>query len=118
MPDENELPVFDESQNITEVGRIFDGLKYGVHMEIKYLDCKHPKELLVTYKGYPVYCEMDNDLECYVPRDDWEGQIERLYVMAKKREQVKVKQIKTKNKAANKGIMESFLEKLKMKWGI
>ena len=118
MPEEEALPVFDEDQDIVEIGRFFDGLRYGVHLEIKYMDCKYPKELVVTYKGYTVYCEMNNELECYIPRDEWEEQLERLYVMAKQKEQVKIKEIKSKNKAINKGVMEVFLEKLKMKWGI
>ena len=116
VPDEETMPVFDEDQDIVEVGRIFDGLRYGIHLEIKYIDNR--KELMVTYQGYTVYCEMNNELECYVPRDEWEEKLEGLYVMAKKNEKTKIKEIKSKNKAINKGVMEVFLEKLKMKWGI
>lgn len=63
------------------IGMHFDGLSRGMHLEIKYDDST--TELEVHYKGYLVYKEVKGELATYIPIDEWEGWIERLFKSAK-----------------------------------
>lgn len=111
-----ELPEFDEDEITYEVGWMFDGLSRGMHLEIKYID--HEKSLTATYKGYVVFSEVAGELESYAPFPEWEDLIERLYKVAKdKRKELKRSEKKDREKLVNQK-QNSFLERMRMKWGI
>lgn len=110
---EDELPTFDEDERVAEVGRIFDGLSRGVHIEIKYIE----GALSVIYKGYLVFMESSGDLECYVPNDEWENKIENFYKIALKLQR-KDKKEKVLEKTKKENVLKKSLFKhLLEKWG-
>lgn len=102
------------NQNV--VGYYFDGLNRGMHLDIKYNE--EEKELLVNHKGYKVYCEVCGDLTCYVPSNDWENQIDKLYGIAKVKEKDKRKVEKEARKQEVEERKISLLQMLKELWGL
>ena len=99
-----------------DVGWIFDGLSRGMHLEIKYVE--HRKELLVTWKGYPVYKEVAGVLESYAPLPEWEGMIDRLYKVAKvknKNDETEEKEELTKEAER---IKMNWWQKIRLRWGL
>ena len=106
------------------VGMYFDGLKYSMHLAIKYTDLKDEyghnswTELEVTYKGYSVYKEIKGELAAYVPNTEWEEKIEKLFKIAKEKEdqfrdeerQERIKEAKQKK--------NEWIQKLRTLWGI
>jgi hypothetical protein len=75
--------------SMTTIGYHFDGLNRGMQLEIRYLD--YESELKVHFKGHLVFKEVKGELVTYIPHDEWEGHIESLYKVAKKK-QVKEKE--------------------------
>jgi len=127
------LPEQDPDTPIHEIGKTFDGLKYGYHIELSYLkngsipiklseyQTIHEdasKVLKVSYKGYLVYLEAEGDLHIFTPNPEWEDIILKIYLSAEKLQ----KTYKFKNSAdslieAKKNKL-NFLERLRDKWGI
>jgi len=114
--DDEELPVTDEDEAIYEIGRHFSGLRAGIHLEITYF--KDNKKLEVSYKGYPVYREIENELEMYTPFMEWEDKINKLHEIAKRKEKDKMKEIKEIKKIKERSEKLNFLEKLRNMWGL
>jgi hypothetical protein len=106
----------DETAWSRDIGFIFDGLSRGIHLEIKYLSDE--KSLTVYHKGYTVFREVSGDLEGYVPQPEWEDQVERLFKIAKQiaEDRTKVEKEAFK-KVAEKRAM-SYLEQLRLRWGV
>ncbi len=101
--------------NVIEIGWLFDGLSSGMHLEIKYLE--EFKELKVTYKGNIVYREIAGELFAYVPNDEWETNINKLYAIAEKRElteRLKKKKILVEESNKNKN---NWFKNMKDRWG-
>jgi hypothetical protein len=115
LPEDDEMPELDMDDPSIEIGRHFDGLPYNVHLEIKYIG--EEKKLLVTYKGYMVYCETEGDLECYVPNKEWERKIDDIYSIAKIKEQKHKESLPKEKKEARHREKMNFLEEIKRKWG-
>lgn len=103
-------------ENTEKLGWYFDGLIRGMHLEIKYMD--ENKELTVNYKGYCVYRELTGDLEAYIPLKEWEDMIDRLYNVARKIRVVHHKNEKEERKQELKRAKETWLQKMKNKWGL
>jgi hypothetical protein len=99
-----------------DVGWVFDGLSRGMHLEIKYQE--HKKELLVTYKGYPVYREVSGVLEGYHPLDEWEDMVERLYAVAQQKNKQESKIEKEEMTKEAERLKENWIDRLRLKWGI
>ena len=97
------------------IGLHFDGLSRGMHMEIKYDEER--SELSLTYKGYTAYRECMGEIETYVPNEEWEGWIERLWSVSKKiqREQ-KEKDFKNRAIQAER-TKQDWLDSLMKRWG-
>jgi hypothetical protein len=113
--DEDAMPTADEDESVYKIGMIFDGLRYGTHIEIKYKSDE--SELLVSYKGYPVYREITGELDSYIPNDEWERKIEDLYDIAKQMDKKRREKMgKTKEEETTKERM-SFLQKIIKRWG-
>lgn len=134
MYDEPEgLPEEDIDAPIREIGKVFDGLKFGHHLEISYLkESLIPikisefytryeeafKVIKVLWKGYLVYLEAEGDLLIFTPSSDWEDVILKIYDSAAKlQKQRKMDNIAETQIEAKKNKL-SFLERLRERWGI
>jgi hypothetical protein len=131
--EDEQMPVYDPDSPIMEMGKIFDGLKFGYHLEISFMmEGAIPvkineyktiyeaasKVIKVTYKGYLVYLETESDLRIYKPMDEWEDIINTIYASAKKLQITHRKDSEIEEKAENKKNKLSFLERLRETWGI
>jgi hypothetical protein len=131
--EEEEMPVYDIDSPLTEMGKLFDGLKFGYHIEISYMtegavpvkESEHytsynsaSKVIKVTYKGYLVYLEAEGELHIYKPMDEWEDIINTIYTSAKKLQMKHREENKIEEKESNKQNKLSFLERLRETWGI
>ena len=111
-----EMPTFGDHETVYEIGWIYDGLNQGLHLEIKYSNPEN--KLTVYYKGYEVYREVSGELEAYAPFEEWENAIQELYKISKIRQKDKKEKDYINKKEIVKKIKLSFLEKLRMRWGI
>lgn len=102
-------------ESIENIGWYFDGLSRGMHIEIKYTE--ESKELLVRCKGIIVYREVGGDLEAYIPMPEWENMINKLYVVARKMHIKNSRLEKEQRKKAIRQQKESWLTKMRNKWG-
>ena len=110
------MQTFEEDSLSHDVGRVWDGLSRGMHLEVQYMENK--RELTVYEKGYLVYKESSGDLMCYVPKESWEEKINQLYDCAKNIEKSKKKEdLNEHNQAADRA-KKSWLWKIRDKWGI
>lgn len=99
-----------------EIGRHFDGLGRGMHMEIFYKE--DSSEMSVYHRGYLVYQESQGDLVSYIPNDEWEGWVSSLFKVAKKmqREEKEI-EFQSKVKEAERS-KQSWLRDIASRWGI
>jgi hypothetical protein len=134
MPEEEGLPIYDVHTNLREVGKMFDALKFGTHLEITYLDEARVEKierrtpyfieyevmdhvLTVSYKSYPVYREVENTLYLFIP-GEWEKDIERIYNFALKIKKQKKEEMIIEYKEKDKKDKINLLDRLKRLWGI
>jgi len=117
IPDDNPgIPTMDEDQPIYELGKHFSALSHGMHLEINFF--YDERRLTVTYKGHPVYCEIENELEAYVPLAEWEDKVDELLKIAKMKEHVVVGKLKEEKKEEENRSILNYLQTLRTKWGI
>ena len=102
--------------DIHSIGYYYDGLKNGWHLELRYLF--ETKELTVHYRGYLVFKEMAGELYAYNPMKDWEIIIHKLHRSAKEVENKDKAEEKVENKIATARAKQSWLDKMKERWGI
>jgi len=107
----NRIPI-----GTSEIGWIFDGLNRGIHMEIKYT--LETSDLVVYFKGYEVYREIGGELYAYSPNEEWEPKVERLYAIAKEKEQKKGDTVRTEQIQVATKNKEQWVDKIKKRWGI
>jgi hypothetical protein len=132
-PDEGNLPTEDMDTPLREIGRNLSALKWGINMELSYMKESKiqvkisefynkwidvEKVMTVTYKGYVVYREIEGDLESYLPDDEWEASLDRIYESCKKLKKNAKIDMQEDNKAENKKDKLSLLARLRDKWGI
>jgi len=116
IEEEDSMPTIEEDDQSYEIGVHFDGLSRGVNLSI-YVYFHH-REITVEYQGYKVYKEVGGELEAYVPHENWENELERIYEDAKKLEKIqKPKERKKLIEAANKKRQE-LLDEFRTKWGL
>ena len=133
LQDEDRLPEEDLDAPITEIGKIFDGLKFGYNIEITYMKegtipikkdeyyvTNEPAEkvLKVFWKGYLVYLEAEGELYTFTPNDEWEDLIVKIYDSAVKVYKDKKKDAIIEAKLEDMQDKLSFLERLRRQWGI
>lgn len=100
---------------IHEIGRHFDGLGRGMHLEVIYKD--ESSEMSVYHRGHLVYREVQGDLQCYVPSEEWEGWISSLFKVAKKKQREdKEAEFRAKMERAERE-KTSWLRELASRWG-
>lgn len=98
-----------------KIGMHFDGLSRGMHMEIKYDEER--SELALSYRGYPAYREVMGDIEIYIPDAEWEGWIEKLWILSRDMQRrQKEEEFKKKTEETTKA-KDTWLESLMKKWG-
>ena len=101
---------------IHEVGRHFDGLSRGMHMEIIYKN--ESSEMSVYFRGHLVYREVQGDLQCYIPSDEWEGWVSSLFKVAKKAQrEEKEREFKDRVQEADRA-KKSWLREMASRWGL
>lgn len=110
----DEILTFDDF--ISNEGLVFDGLSRGVHLEIIYWSTEN--KLNVTYKGYTVYLEISGELESYVPFEEWESIVDKMFISAKERAKQMKKQKELEFSEKVSSSKKGFLELLRKKWGI
>ena len=99
-----------------EEGYVFDGLSRGMHLEIKFWH--HNQKLEVSYKGYEVYKETAGELQAYVPLDEWEDLIKRLYKAAKQQAQKLQREGEAEVSRDIQEKKETFWRRLRDRWGV
>jgi hypothetical protein len=98
------------------VGMHFDGLSRSMHLEIIYKD--EPPELSVYHRGHLVYREVQGDLVCYVPLDEWEEWVSSLFKTAKRiQRESKELEFKERVQKADES-KQSWLKHISSRWGI
>lgn len=98
------------------VGRHFDGLGRGMHLEIIYKE--ESSEMSVYHRGRLVYREIQGDLVCYVPSEEWEGWVSSLFKVAKKQQrEEKEAEFQSKIQEAERR-KNSWLRDLASRWGL
>lgn len=113
----NEDDILELDENYEEIlnGYIFDGLTSGMNIEIIYL--MDDQKLVTKYKGYNVFIENSGDLQCYVPLEEWELIVDKLFIIAKKK-QIKILEIaKAEGQIESQKEKISFLRRLRETWG-
>lgn len=105
-----------EDVSLVQIGWHFDGLSRGMHFEIKYDD--QDKILTAHYKGHLVYKEMAGDLAAFVPLQEWEDYVESLYIAARPKEQESQIKERENRKEEVRRAKQSFLQKMRDKWGL
>ena len=116
LKDENTIPIFDDTDQSHEIGMHFDGLSRGINLSI-FMKNFH-REITCEYNGFTVYKEVSGELERYVPHENWEHGLERLFESAKKVEKrQKPEERKKLLNAANRKRQE-LLQEFRDKWGL
>ena len=132
-PNKEELPTQDMDTNLIEVGRTLSALKWGINMELSYLkETKIPvkrselytewvvaqRVMSVTYKGYVVYREISGDLDSYLPDDEWETALDRIYESCKKIKKTDKINRDAEKAEENRNNKLGLIARLRDKWGI
>jgi hypothetical protein len=109
-------PVDGDNFSTTQIGWIWDGLRAGMHLEIKYTE--ESKELTVYYQGNRVYQETAGELVSYLPHDNWESLVNRVFTVARKKENHR-KQIKKEERTTlGENLKKNWLQRMRDRWGI
>lgn len=129
----NNIPVMDEGNDdpegpewgepkprikyrITQLGFYYYGLSQGIQLEIKYLH--EESSILANYKGIKVYEEKLSELLSYIPQEEWEKHVDKLYLKALEKKNMFQKQLKQENKIELEKKKNSWLQSLRNRWGI
>jgi len=128
-----DLPTEDMDTHLVEIGRTLSALKWGINMELSYLkDSKIPvkrtelytewvdaqRVMSVTYKGYVVYREIGGDLDSYLPDDEWESALDRIYEACKKIKKQSKIDVDMEKAEEIKSEKLGLIARLREKWGI
>jgi hypothetical protein len=109
--EEGEIPTADAGMAANAY--LFNGYSRGLHLEIKF----DGPEIWVRWKGEIVYHEMSGELGAFAP-GDWEMEIEKLAVVARKKEYEYINLADQRDVAIGQRMKEQFLEEMKRKWGL
>lgn len=114
--EEEKINQFDINHTSIIIGHYFDGLKMGIPLEI--IQKQYDNSLKVLWQNRVVYEEIDGELISFNPLNEWERNIENLYVKAEQ----KINREKNKNEKILKEEMQreedDEIKRIKEKWGI
>ncbi len=131
--DDDKMPVYDIDSPLMEMGKVFDGLKFGYHLELSFMmEGAIPvkkneyrteyepasKVIKLAYKGYLVYLEAEGNLHIYKPMDEWEDIVNKIFASARKLQMKHREDNAVEEKIEFKKEKLSFLERLRETWGI
>ncbi len=104
--------------NVYLKGYYFDGLNRGINITIKlmFYDMR-PTNLEVHYNGHRVYMEVEGELKSYIPHQEWEDALDRLYGYAKPVEAEKTIAEAESERESDKKKSYSIIQKFKALWG-
>jgi hypothetical protein len=114
--DEDDIQKMDMDQNTELVGWHYESLGMGINLEIFIFD--NDKKIKVTYNGKNVYEETSGDLEMYVPYNEWEDAIEKIFKLSKIKEKDKKQVSKENLKIEFERKKKNLLDELNYKWGL
>lgn len=112
---DNTIPFYDEETTSLVVGHFYEGLKYGQHLEVIYNE--YESTLKLYYKGFLCYHEENNVLVSYVPNDEWEKVVDKLYEVAEQKIKYLIEKRKMAEKQAFSTIKQHEIKRLTDKWG-
>ena len=116
ISEDDEIRTSEDGDVHYEEGWIFSGLSRGLHLDIHFHEDEN--KITVWYKGYEVYLEEAGDLLTYAPFQEWENIVERLYKVARKKEQDAKNDLVGEIEQQVMKEKRSFFQRLRMKWGI
>ena len=87
-----------------------------MHLEIIYKD--DSSEMSVYYKGYLVYQDIQGELTCYVPINEWEEWVSSLFKVAKRIQRASKEQEFAEKVAEAEKSKKSWLREIASRWGI
>ena len=97
------------------IGMFWDGLRMGIHMEIKYIEER--QMLTVHWKGYLVYQEVAGDLRTYIPSPEWESKIDKFYLQARPKALAAKKKAEEIEQVTSKEAEKGFFRRILERWG-
>lgn len=109
------LPTLNEEEDSRVVGWTYDGQKKRLPIYMRYWESDG--KMVVDYKGYRVFCEIEGELDCYVPLKEWEDIVENLYVQANKIRKDYNKETEKEMKEMSKIEFYKCMKLLRSKWG-
>lgn len=113
--DSDQMPTFDDNVSFHDIGYFYDGLSAANGIEII---CKeHDGTIKLNYKGYTVYEEESGILVKYIPNQEWEETVDRLYKTVEDKIKAKYQEYKNNQKTAMQKAEKDELERLRGKWG-
>lgn len=114
--EEYKINEFDANHTSTIIGYHFDGLRMGIPLEI--IQKEYDNSLKVIWQGRIVYEEIDGELVSFNPLNEWERNIDSLYLKAEQ----KIELEKRKNEKFIKDQMQKEedkeIQRIREKWGI
>ena len=112
--EETKIGEFSDDHSTTMVGYQYDGLRFGIPLEIIYKE--NVNSVTVYWQGRIVYQEQYEELERYVSLKEWESKIEDLY----KKTESKLKALKMNAEKTNvkSNTVDYEVQKIREKWGI
>jgi len=113
--DPNSLPTFHEDASSYCIGHSFDGLGYGYHLNITFME--YENSIKLWFKGYLCYHEEGGDLRLYIPLEEWENIVNKLFEIAETVILQKMTQMKKDEKKVFAILKNKELQRLRNKWG-
>lgn len=114
--EEDKVNEFDVNHTSTIIGYHFDGLRMGIPLEI--IQKEYDNSLKVLWQGRVVYEEIDGELISFNPLNEWERNIDSLYLKAEQKTELE----KQKNEKFIKEQMQKEedkeIKRIREKWGI
>lgn len=114
-PDENSLPTFADDSYSYSIGHSFDGLSYGYHINITFMEYENTIKL--WYKGYLVYSETAGVLQSYIPHDEWEKIVDNLFSIVETKVEKMMKDKNILDKKSFAILKNRELQRIRDKWG-
>jgi len=116
ISNEEKIGEFDINHTTVSIGYHYDGLKMGIPLEI--ISKEYDNSLKVLWQGRVVYEECDGQLLSYNPLNEWEKNIDFLYVKAEQKINKQKEENKNEIDRQIKKEEDKEIKKLKEKWGI
>lgn len=113
--DSNQMPTFGEDHYSYSIGHSFDGLSYGYHLNITFMEYENTIKL--WYKGHLVYSESAGNLQSYIPNDEWEKVVDNLFSIAETKVEKLMKQKSILDKKSFAILKNRELQRIRDKWG-